>query len=1031
VSASVFVHLDNPIDDSELPEIHQFLETVIHDKPVADWVLKSEKELATLKRYSSIHCSAAEQDLSCELHRYPILRQINFEGVPILILEKELKKHIPIRTGQIVNTDDPAFNEGLKRSELAIKTYLEREGFFNATIRTTLVPVQGYPASDVLFKVETGSFLRVKDVFLKNDLPGISEMATKPFRRMCSSIRYAFEGILQGTKACYNRDVEREKTAEVEDALSSLGYVEAHVAVERHIVDEPGQPRHLNLIVNVLLGPKLSVEFSGPLLEAQILDASPFVRSLRYLSGVEFFSRLFKLPAAHALYPEDETILINQLRDALTFHESHIIDDGQIQASADALREVLRSRGYANAIIESSGPTKAENENAFKVVFKITPGEPTSLSSIELVGSKLFSYEDIRSKVDMQGGIRTAFFSGHYTNASIENDTLQMTRFFHKQGFAKATTRAILEQGDEGTHLIYVVDEGPRRLVKNIVFNNDDEKLTHEYINAYPGCPNHRIERSENQTRVICDLYPFVESEMENESITLSSLYARNGYLKTNPTYRFEEKDGEVDIFFDFKPSEMTRAKVAQLLIDGNIETYSSVIERELGKSNIKPGVNFVPFKLEDALRRLRSYNVFSRVSLEPLAKLDSADEYFLSLQVVEKPTLSLDMIARFDSDTLFSLGLALEEKNLFGTLLDLSTSLQFGFFFGRESKFANILTWPRFFGSPMNVKLKGPELLYEQVVKNGPTGINERHAQLKSALEFDWLFINLLRPSIEFQLRIDAWQFETFPPFSNQNFFHDAWASITSLDGLLDVLKEPASIRAVLKPSLSVTKLDNLFDPRLGFNVKGGLEISSLTTDLPYAVFDFRGMGYVPIGPFTLASKLEIRRGLISDPETNWWVLQEEADFKLLGGLEGPRAYAQDTLGIYGVIRNKQGPILLNSNPVVALHPGDFSMFASTELRFPLIEKFFLGKLNGAVFTDLGYVGICNDDFFCLSKDQTQPEPNFSNPYQLGWSVGVGLRLVTPVGPLLLDYGISPIHVGSGPFGRQSNVVFQFGYLY
>lgn len=1032
-SALIQVHIDNPIDDDETAEIQEYLKIAISHQERSNWKKEAEKELGILKRYDAIQCTDGS-DLTCNLHRFSIVRYIQFEGVPILILEKELKKHIPIRSGQIINTSDTSFAEAIKRSETAIKSYLDKEGVVDPEIKTTLVPVPSVPASDILFTVKSGRFLRVKDVYLNNELPIDPEIAKKPFRRMCSNIRFAFEGILQGTKACYNYDIEREKIDDLEDTLASLGYVESHVSVDRQpFSDAKTRESQLHLIVSVLLGPKLTVEFTGPILDSQILDASPFVRLLRSIAGVEFFSRAFNLPPPHALYPEDETILINQLREALTFKESHIIDDTQIQASSDAIKEVLRSRGYAAAMIETESSVATQGNNDVKVTFKISPGTPTSVRSIRIIGTTAYSYEDIRRKMDMQLGVRTAFFSGHFTESALKHDTDQVNRFFHNEGFAQGSAKSVMEQTDNGIDLLYVVDMGPRRLVKSIVFDHDDEKITREYLGNYPACKNQQTTRNGDKTVVKCDLYPFVETTIDTEIIKLASLYTLNGYLKASPTYHIEDNDGEVTINFEFKPQEMHRAKVAQLLVDGNIWTYRSVIERELGSKNVSFGTNFVPAHIEDGLRRLRGYGAFSRVTLDPILKPDTQDEYYLSMQLVEKPTLALDLNARFDSDVLFSLGVALDDRNLFGTLLNLNTSLKFGFFFGRESTFANIVTWPRFFGLPMEIKFKTPEMLYEKLVKNSPIGVNARHAQLKASIQFDWLLLGFLRPAVEFQFRADKWQFESSLPFSEQDFFDDPWGAITSLDGLVDVLKEPASLRAVLKPSLSVVKIDDVFDPRIGFSLKGGLELSgaNLTTDAPYAVFDFRGVGYLPLGPFTLASKLELRRGIINNPSLNWWVLQEEADFKLLGGINGPRAYEKDTLGIYGTLLNRNGPIRNKGRPIIALHPGDFSLFTSMELRFPILEKLFIGKLNGAVFADLGYIGLCNDTFFCLSNYSPQPEPNKSNPYQLGVSVGVGLRWVLPVGPVLLDYAISPVHQGSGLFGRQSNLTFQLGYMY
>jgi outer membrane protein assembly factor BamA len=1031
--ALVEVHIDNPIDGDETVEIQNFLKVAISTEREKEWATEAKKELASLERYSSIECSTLNANLSCHLRRYPMVRNINFSGVPVLILEKELKKHIPIRTGQFVNTDDPKFNDSLKRSENAIKSFLERQGFFGSRIKTTFSEVPGAPASDIQFDVESGSFVKVRNVTLNNQIPIDPELVLGPFRQMCKGIRYAFEGIFQGTKACYNKDIERENIAEIEESLAyigydkaHIGYPEAHLTVDRHLIEDAnGVPKYVDLKVNVLLGTRLEYDFD--FVNAQYLDISDFVSFFRFIFAVEFISRAFNTPSAKAIYPEDQTILYRQLQDALTFKESHIVDDGQIQASISALKESLRSRGYASPSIEIGHQEKLK-DNGLSIRFKITPGEPTAIRNIKIIGSDLFSYAQASDSDDFLITPRSAFSTGHFTDASLENDTQLVRRFFIKQGFASAQVKAVLEQTTDGVELIYNVDSGPRKLVHIITFNNDDQELTAQYLTKFAACKNSKLARIGESSVLSCDPFPLVESDLENESLKLLSIYTRSGYLRANPTYKIKEEEAGISVEFDFLPGEMKRAKVAELLVDGNTLTYRSVLERELGTRNIRPGAAYIPFSLDSGLRRLRSYNAFSKLTLEPIPKADNPDDFYLFLALVEKPTLALDLNFAFDSDRLFSVTLSLEDRNLFGSLLQLDTGLQFGFFIGRESRFQNTLTWPHVLGLPMDIKLDAPEFLYEELNASA-TNVNRRHLQSSTSLGFEWQFLEILRPSFEFLFRADQWEYETTAPFADESFFRDPAASLISLDGLVDVLKEKATLRAVLKPSLSLISLDNLFDPKFGYKVKGGLEVSGqgLSSDKPYTIFNFEGAGYASIGNVTFAANLRVRRGMIENPRSNWWVLEEEGDFRLLGGVYGPRSYDRDTLGIFGDLISDGKPVMENGIQKKGLHTGDFMLFSSAEVRFPLIAKLPLGKLNGAVFTDVGYIGICDTAFACFTT-----EPGQNNPHQLGVSVGVSLRWVLDVGPFSIDYAVSPIHkTPGGLFGRESRVNFQFGYIF
>jgi outer membrane protein insertion porin family len=86
------------------------------------------------------------------------------------------------------------------------------------------------------------------------------------------------------------------------------------------------------------------------------------------------------------------------------------------------------------------------------------------------------------------------------------------------------------------------------------------------------------------------------------------------------------------------------------------------------------------------------------------------------------------------------------------------------------------------------------------------------------------------------------------------------------------------------------------------------------------------------------------------------------------------------------------------------------------TELRFPIWKTFpFIGELSGAIFYDGGAVYI------------NQPDVNIPYPYRD--SVGLGLRIATPVGPLNLEFGwkLRRRTLQTNPEIRESPFAFHF----
>jgi outer membrane protein insertion porin family len=114
-------------------------------------------------------------------------------------------------------------------------------------------------------------------------------------------------------------------------------------------------------------------------------------------------------------------------------------------------------------------------------------------------------------------------------------------------------------------------------------------------------------------------------------------------------------------------------------------------------------------------------------------------------------------------------------------------------------------------------------------------------------------------------------------------------------------------------------------------------------------------------------------------------------------GGGTTVRGYKEETLG-----RRTDGQPL-----------GGLVLFVSNlELRFPLVWRF-----QGALFMDAGNVW-ADPEELKLSRFREGIENGRHSPLAVAYSLGVGLRFRTPVGPLRLDYGVK---VGRDPSPGES----------
>jgi outer membrane protein insertion porin family len=410
---------------------------------------------------------------------------------------------------------------------------------------------------------------------------------------------------------------------------------------------------------------------------------------------------------------------------------------------------------------------------------------------------------------------------------------------------------------------------------------------------------------------------------------------------------------------------------VDKIKIRGNIKTKDLVIRREL---RIHPGDRFDGEKLRRSKERLQNLGFFEDVSY------DTEDT-----QVAEQKDLVVDV--KESKTGAFSFGGGY------------STVDQFVGFVEIEQKNFDWKNWPYFTGGGQNLKLRasigsistGFELSYtEPWLFDYPVSFgfdayrrtHKRDSDVGYGYDEDVTGgdLRLGRELSEYMRGDIVYRLDNIK-ISN----------IESTNSELDQEQGTNTISSIT-PSITFDNRDSVFEPRKGNYLSSSVELAggALQGDKDYWKFFGRASHYFPM-PRNASLEIRGRVGLA----------QPYGDSERIPIYE--RFFAGGAYTVRGYEERGVGPVDSSSNPL----GGASMLIGNIEYVYPLF-----GFLKVAAFYDVGNVWEKLGDIGSSKDSQGINSGGFKS------SFGLGFRVKTPIGPIMLDYGI-PMDKASGKDSR------------
>ncbi len=440
----------------------------------------------------------------------------------------------------------------------------------------------------------------------------------------------------------------------------------------------------------------------------------------------------------------------------------------------------------------------------------------------------------------------------------------------------------------------------------------------------------------------------FSREALQTDILNLTDRYAERGYLFVDiaPLTNIDRKQHIVDITLEV--SEGRQAFVERIEISGNVRTRDKVIRREIP---LIEGDVFNSKLLQRSRQNLNNLGFFEEVKLET-KRGTAPDKVNIEVTVKEKPTGAFTIGAGFSSVD-GPLGvISLSQANLFGRgqRVSLSASLSL-----RTNRYNFSFLEPHVFDTPYSLSLNLFNIRrafktfvgFDEELSGGSVGIGRRL--------FEEVFGKLT-------YRYETVDISNLPADAPQELLRQQGETTTSALGF----------------SFTRELFDNRFDPTQGLRLFGGFELAGsilggdnyftrYTAEVSYFHPVLANLGWGLVGHlrgyFTLIEPFAGR----SVP------LQERIFF---GGPDTIRGFRNFSIS----------PV----DPVSGTRVGGGKGYVlNAEIIFPIFQPI---NLKGVVFFDAGNVFAIDEPLELSLKT----------------SVGAGVRVRTPVGPIRLEWGIN-----------------------
>ncbi|RYF08119.1 MAG: outer membrane protein assembly factor BamA [Comamonadaceae bacterium] len=314
-------------------------------------------------------------------------------------------------------------------------------------------------------------------------------------------------------------------------------------------------------------------------------------------------------------------------------------------------RQYINKSLYGAEVVTTVTPIE---RNRVNVTFTVTEGEPAKIKDITIVGNKAFSASTLKGLFDQDTGGWLSWYtkSDRYSRAKLNADLETLRSYYLSRGYLEFrvdSTQVAISPDKQDISITVNVTEGQSYVVSSVktegnYLDRDDEFKS--LITIRPGEP-YNADKVAETTKAFTDHFG-----------NFGFAFAR---VEAVP--EIDRENNRVAIVLRAEPAR--RAYVRRISLGGNNRTRDEVIRREFRQYEASW---YDGDKIKLSRDRVDRLGYFTEVNVETQEVSGTPDQVDLVVNVVEKPTGSLQLGAGFSSAEKISLSFGIKQENVFGS---------------------------------------------------------------------------------------------------------------------------------------------------------------------------------------------------------------------------------------------------------------------------------------------------------------------------------------------------------------------------